>query len=430
MRRVVVTGLGLVTPLGIGVSRTWKRLIDGHCGIVSIKGRSPAFDTLPSQVAALVPEGSRDDGRWNAKDYGINPGDERRMARFAQYAMVASEEALNDAGWSPKNEDDLEATGVYMGSGIGSLDDVYDTTVAFEKGGYRKVSPLFVPRLLINLAAGHVSMRYGFKGPNHAATTACTTGAHSIGDAARLIQFGDANVMVAGGAESCIHPLAISGFARARSLAIDWNDRPTEASRPFDKDRAGFVIGEGAGVVVLEELEHAKQRGARIYAEIAGYGLSSDAYHMTAPRADGQGPRLAMKHALRHAGLKPSVIDYINAHATSTSLGDAAENRAIKELLLGEEGKEKASDISISSTKGAIGHLLGAAGSVEAIFTVLGIHHNTLPPTLNLSNPGNPSQDFDCNYVAKTAQRKNITVALSNSFGFGGTNASLCFRKL
>ncbi|KAF2638610.1 3-oxoacyl-synthase-like protein [Massarina eburnea CBS 473.64] len=403
MRKVVVTGLGL--------------------------DRSTQFAALPSQVAAVVPEGKKENGMWNVKEW-LSPGDERRMARFAQYAMVASEEALCDAGWEPNSEEDLEATGVYMGSGIGSLDDVYDTTIAYEKGGYKKVSPLFVPRLLINLAAGHVSMRYGFRGPNHAATTACTTGAHSIGDAARLIQFGDADVMVAGGAESCIHPLAISGFARARSLATEWNDRPTESSRPFDRDRDGFVIGEGAGVMVLEEYEHAKARGAKIYAQLAGYGLSSDAHHMTAPREDGQGPRLAMKHALRHAGLKPSSIDYINAHATSTPLGDAAENRAIKDLLLGEDGKSKASDINISSTKGAIGHLLGASGSVEAIFTVLAMHHNTLPPTLNLKNPGNPAEDFNCNYVANTAQQKDVKVALSNSFGFGGTNASLCFSKM
>ncbi|KAI4907684.1 hypothetical protein J4E90_009090 [Alternaria incomplexa] len=327
------------------------------------------------------------------------------MARFAQYAMVASEEALNDAGWFSKEEADLEVTGVYMGSGIGSLDDVYDTTIAYEKGGYRKVSPLFVPRLLINLAAGHISMRYGFKGPNHAATTACTTGAHSIGDASRLIQFGDADVMIAGGAESCIHPLAISGFARARSLATEFNERPMESSRPFDRERDGFVIGEGAGVVVLEELEHARKRGAKIYAEVAGYGLSSDAHHMTAPREDGQGPRLAMKHALRHAGLKPSAVDYVNAHATSTPLGDAAENRAIKELLLGEDGKDRACEINVSSTKGAVGHLLGAAGSVETIFTILGMHHNILPPTLNLENPGDPAVDFNCNYVANAAQQ-------------------------
>ncbi|KAF9691727.1 hypothetical protein EKO04_010440 [Ascochyta lentis] len=429
MRRVVVTGLGLVTPLGIGVRRTWQRLVDGHCGVVSIKDRSPQFAVLPSLVAAVVPEGSREEGKWSAKEY-LDAGDERRMARFAQYAMVASGEALNDAGWTPRKEEELEATGVYIGSGIGSLDDAYDTAIAFDKGGHRKVSPLFVPRLLINLAAGHISMRYGFKGPNHAATTACTTGAHSIGDASRMIQFGDADVMVAGGAESCIHPLAISGFARARSLATEFNDRPAEASRPFDKQRDGFVIGEGAGVVVLEELEHAKARGAHIYAEVAGYGLSSDAHHMTAPREDGQGPRLAMKKALRHAGLKPASVDYINAHATSTPLGDAAENRAIKDLLLGEEGKAQASEINVSSTKGAVGHLLGAAGSVEAIFTILSLHNNTLPPTLNLHNPGDPGEDFNCNYVANQAQQKEVNVAMSNSFGFGGTNASLLFRKM
>ncbi|KAF2477552.1 ketoacyl synthase domain-containing protein [Lindgomyces ingoldianus] len=429
MRRVVVTGLGLVTPLGIGVRRTWKGLLDGKFGIVSIKDKGPQFANLPSQIAGLVPEGRKEDGKWNAKEC-LRPGDERRMARFAQYAMVASEEALKDAEWMPSQEEDLQATGVYMGSGIGSLDDVYETTISFEKGGYRKVSPLFVPRLLINLAAGHVSMRFGFKGPNHAATTACTTGAHSIGDAARLIQFGDADVMIAGGAESCIHPLAIAGFARARSLATDWNENPEESSRPFDRDRAGFVIGEGAGVAVLEELEHAKARSANIYAEVSGYGLSSDAYHMTAPREDGQGPLLAMKHALRHAGLKPGAVDYINAHATSTPLGDAAENRAIKELLLGEDGKQKASEINVSSTKGAIGHLLGAAGSVEAIFTVLALYHNTLPPTLNLDNPGDPPETFDCNYVPHIAQQKDLHVALSNSFGFGGTNASLCFSKM
>ncbi|CAI6337292.1 unnamed protein product [Periconia digitata] len=429
MRKVVVTGLGLVTPLGVGVGRTWKRLLDSQCGIVSIKDRSHQFAALPSRVAAVVPEGSKADGLWNTKER-FTAGEEKRIARFAQYAMVASEMALEDAGWAPRKEEDLEATGVYMGSGIGSLDDVYDTTIAYEQGGYKRVSPFFVPRLLINLAAGHVSMRYGFQGPNHAATTACTTGAHSIGDAARLIQFGDADVMVAGGAESCIHPLAISGFARARSLSTEWNDRPEESSRPFDRDREGFVIGEGAGVMVLEELEHAKQRGAKIYGQLAGYGLSSDAYHMTAPREDGQGPRLAMKHALRHAGIKPSAVDYINAHATSTLLGDAAENRAIKELLLGEEGKDSASEINISSTKGAIGHLLGAAGSVEAIFAILALHNNMLPPTLNLQNAGNPPEEFNCNYVANVAQQKEVNVALSNSFGFGGTNASLCFSTL
>lgn len=298
------------------------------------------------------------------------------MAMFAQYAMAACTEALDDAGLRPELQSaaELEATGVYIGSGIGNLDEAYDTALAFNQGGYKKVSPLFVPRLLINLASGHISMKYGFKGPNHAATTACTTGAHAIGDAARMIAFGDADVMVAGGAEACIHPLAIAGFARARSLATDWNDQPHLSSRPFDQKRAGFVIGEGAGVVILEELGHANARGAQIYAEIRGYGLSADAHHMTAPREDGEGPYLAMKRALKHAGIAPRDVDYVNAHATSTVLGDAAENRAIKNLLLGPEGKKAAHEINVSSSKGAIGHLLGAAGSVEAIFTIMALH--------------------------------------------------------
>ncbi|KAK8235399.1 3-oxoacyl-synthase-like protein [Phyllosticta capitalensis] len=432
MRRVVVTGLGAVTPLGLtcvqGVPRTWSRLLKGHCGVVSVKDRGPQFAALPSQVAAVVPSGLKKDGGWDPKEW-LQPGDERKMALFAQYAMAASQEALEDAQWQPKTDEESEATGVYIGSGIGSFDDVYETSVAYEKGGYRKVSPLFVPRLLINLAAGHISMRFGLKGPNHAATTACTTGAHAIGDAARFIAYGDADVMIAGGAESCIHPLAMAGFARARSLATDWNDAPHLASRPFDRSRAGFVIGEGAGVVVLEELEHAKARNAKIYAELKGYGLSADAHHMTAPRGDGEGPLRAMKRALKNAKLPPKAVDYINAHATSTLLGDAAENAAIKSLLLGHEGRTKASTINVSSTKGAIGHLLGAAGSVEAIFTILALHHGILPPTLNLDAPGDPPEDFDCNYVAKTAQKKSIEVALSNSYGFGGTNASLCFSK-
>ncbi|KAG8624320.1 hypothetical protein KVT40_007387 [Elsinoe batatas] len=428
MRRVVVTGLGAVTPLGVGIRRTWKRLLDGDCGVQSLKGRS-AFAGLPSQVAAIVPKhGGLEAGAWEPKDW-LLPGDERKMATFAQYAMAAALEALKDAEWSPKREEDLRSTGVYIGSGIGSLDDAYDTAIAFRDGGYRKVSPLFVPRLLINLAGGHISMRFGFKGPNHAATTACTTGLHAIGDAARLISFDDADVMIAGGAESCIHPLAIAGFARARSLSTAFNDSPMEASRPFDRRRDGFVIGEGAGVVVLEELEHAKARGAKIYAEVKGYGLSSDAHHMTAPREDGEGPRLAMKKALKHAGLPPSAVDYINAHATSTPLGDAAENAAIKTVMLGEQGISKSSDVNVSSTKGAIGHLLGAAGAVEAIFAMLAVHENVLPPTINLDEPGDPRENFNCNYVPNHAQQREVKVALSNSFGFGGTNASLCLAK-
>ncbi|KAE8376084.1 thiolase-like protein [Aspergillus bertholletiae] len=299
------------------------------------------------------------------------------MARFAQYALAASEEALEDAGWKPTSLEQRESTGVCLGSGIGNFDEIYDTVVAYEKGGYRKVSPLFVPKLLINLGAGHISMKYGLMGPNHAATTACTTGAHSIGDAARFIACGDANVMVAGGAESCIHPLAVGGFARARSLATSYNDNPEKASRPFDADREGFVVGEGAAIVVLEELEHAKSRGARIYAELRGYGCSGDAYHITAPKENGEGAYLAMKKALKNAGLSPSMVDYVNAHATSTVVGDAAENAAIKALLLGPEGKRKPGDINISSTKGAIGHLLGGAGAVEALFTILALHDVT-----------------------------------------------------
>ncbi|KAI9845243.1 MAG: putative PKS/NRPS-like protein biosynthetic cluster [Sclerophora amabilis] len=336
---------------------------------------------------------------------------------------------MDDAGWIPTSNEEQEATGVCLGSGIGSLDDAYDSSVAFEKSGYKKISPLFVPRLLINLAAGHLSMIHGLKGPNHAVTTACTTGAHSIGDASRFIAFGDADVMVAGGSESCIHPLAIAGFARAKSLATEYNDRPEAASRPFDRDRCGFVIGEGAGVLVLEELEHAKARGARIYAEMRGYGTSGEAYHMTAPRESGEGAFLAMKRALKNAKTPPSSIDYINAHATSTTLGDAAENAAIKKLLLGNDGKHSAAEINVSSTKGAVGHLLGAAGAVEAIFTIMAIEQGILPPTLNLDNLSEPQEDFTCNYVPITPQDRPVEVALSNSFGFGGTSASLCFAK-
>ncbi|KAL7270436.1 Mitochondrial beta-keto-acyl synthase [Rhizina undulata] len=429
MRRVVVTGLGAVTPLGLGVTHSWRRLIDGHCGIVSLKGRDPRFEEIPSQVAAMVPTGDKTDGGWNAKDW-LAPGDDRRMALFSQYAVAAAEEALVDAGWKGLSDEDKDRTGVCIGSGIGSFEDVVTTAGIYEKGGYKKVSPLFVPRLLINLAAGHVSMKHGFKGPNHAASTACTTGAHAIGDASRFIAFGDADVMVAGGSESCIHPLALSGFARAKSLATTFNSTPTASSRPFDRDRCGFVIGEGAGVLVLEELEHAKARGARIYAEVRGYGLSADAHHMTAPPESGEGAFLAMRRALINAGIRPREVGYVNAHATSTVLGDRAENCAVKRVLLGEGGWERDVDVCVSSTKGAVGHLLGAAGAVEAIFTVMAVKEDVVPPTLNLKNPGDPPEEFRCNYVPKVAQRRKVGVALTNSFGFGGTNASLCFAKL
>ncbi|EED21941.1 beta-ketoacyl synthase (Cem1), putative [Talaromyces stipitatus ATCC 10500] len=405
MRRVVVTGLGAVTPLGVGIRRTWSRLLDGHCGIVNVADRHPRFSEIPAQIAAVVPLGNRKEGGWTVSEW-LNRDEERRMATFAQFAVAATEEALEDAAWRPTSDEQREATGVCLGSGIGNFDQIYDTVVAFENNGYKKVSPLFVPKLLINLGAGQISMKYGLMGPNHAATTACTTGAHSIGDAARFIAFGDADVMVTGGAESCIHPLALGGFARARSLATDFNENPTKASRPFDADRQGFVVGEGAAVMILEELEHAKARGARIYAEFKGYGTSGDAFHITAPKENGAGALSAMRRALKHAKIPPSAVDYVNAHATSTVVGDAAENAAVKALLLdttGGQGKQKAADINVSSTKGAIGHLLGGAGAIEAIFSVLAIHESIMPPTINL---GTRTAEFDCNYAANEAQER------------------------
>ena len=327
-------------------------------------------------MAGIVPGGPASEGGWTASEH-VSKTEARQTAKFAQYALAAAEEALADAKWKPKDEQQLDMTGVCLGSGIGNLEELYETSVAYRQGGYNKIHPLFVPRLLINLGAGHISMRYGFRGPNHAVTTACTTGAHTLGDAARFIAHGDADVMLAGGAESCIHPLAIGGFARSRSLATAFNDAPHLSSRPFDQDRAGFVIGEGAAVVVLEKLEHALARNApTIYAELVGYGCSADAFHLTAPREDGSGAYRAMQRALRQAGIRPKEVDYVNAHATSTVLGDAAENRAIKRLLLdggGMEGKSRAEEINVSSTKGAMGHLLGAAGAIEALITVLAV---------------------------------------------------------
>ncbi|KAL8651904.1 MAG: hypothetical protein Q9210_002994 [Variospora velana] len=359
--------------------------------------------------------------------------EERRTSKFMQYAITAAHEALEDASWHPKSEEEQEMTGICLGSGIGSFEEVYNNSLAFDKGGAKKVSPLFVPKLLINLAAGQLSMKYGFKGPNHATTTACTTGAHSIGDAARFIRFGDATVMLAGGSESCIHPLAFAGFSRLHALTTSASPTaPHLASRPFHRTRDGFVIGEGAALLVLEELEHARARGANVYAEIVGYGASADAHHLTAPPADGEGAFRAMKLALRNAGCEPGDVDYVNAHATSTPLGDKAENRAIKALLVGEgtkggKKKKRGADVNVSSTKGAVGHLLGAAGAVEALFSVLAIRDNIMPPTLNLTEVDGP--EFDCNYVPLKAQRAKVDVVLSNSFGFGGTNASLCFKR-
>ncbi|KAB5558586.1 putative3-oxoacyl--synthase [Coniochaeta sp. 2T2.1] len=428
MRRVVVTGLGAITPLGVGVQQTWTRLIAGHSGITSVAAFEPAakWKNLTSTVAGIVPKGDSAEHEWRPLDW-LDAGEQRRMSTFAQYALAAAKQALDHAGWAPTRRHDLEATGVCIGSGIGNLDEMYTTSLAYEKDGYKKVSPFFVPKILINLAAGHIAMKYGFQGPNHAATTACTTGAHSVGDAARFIMFGDADVMVAGGAESCIHPLTFAGFGRSRSLSTAYNHDPAASCRPFDKDRDGFVVGEGAAVLVLEELDHAKARGANILAEVRGYGCSGDAYHMTAPREDGSGALLAMKRALKHAGLQPGQVDYINAHATGTSVGDTAEAAAIKTLMMGEGGVEKEGDITVSSTKGAVGHLLGAAGAIESLFCVMAINENIVPPTLNLVNP---SVGAEFNFVPSKAQEKKVKVALSNSFGFGGTNASLVFSAL
>ncbi|KAI8343600.1 putative beta-ketoacyl synthase [Chlamydoabsidia padenii] len=422
-RRVVVTGLGLVTPVGVGVKSAWNNLIKGHCGIVSLADQ-PAFESLPVKIAALVPRGPIEQGQFTSSDW-LDPGDDRVMATFTQYAIAAARQALQDADWAPESITEKERTGVCIGSGMGSFEDIVSTSLSFTSGGPRKVSPMFVPRILINMAAGHLTMKYGFQGPNHAVSTACTTGAHSIGDAMRFIQYGDADVMVAGGTEAAIHPLAVAGFARAKSLATGFETKPTEASRPFDQDRAGFVMGEGAGMVVLEEYDHAKQRGAKIYAELKGYGLSGDAHHMTAPPKSGKGAMLSMRRALAAAKLDASQVDYVNAHATSTAVGDAAENQAIKSVFDGYWDQ-----VHVSSTKGATGHLLGAAGSVEAIFTILALKNNTLPPTLNLHNLSN-KEEFNLNYVPLEAQtNKTIRAALTNSFGFGGTNATLCFSQL
>lgn len=369
MRRVVVTGLGAITPLGVGVRTTWNRLIAGDSGITSLATLEPSarWKDLTSTVAGLVP---RD--QWRPADW-LSQTEQRRLPTFVQYAMASTQMALDDAGWHPETPEDQEATGVCIGSGIGNLEEVYETSLAFAQDGYKKVSPLFVPKILINMAAGHVSMKYGLQGPNHAVTTACTTGAHSIGDASRFIAFGDADVMVAGGTESCIHPLTFAGFGRARSLSTAYNDDPPASCRPFDAGRNGFVVSEGSAVLVLEELEHARARGATIYAEVRGYGCSGDAHHMTAPREDGHGAFRSMRAALRNARVRPLEVDYINAHATGTQIGDAAEASAIRTLMTGEDGVANESDVTVSSTKGSIGHLLGAAGSIEALFAVLSI---------------------------------------------------------
>jgi len=419
MRRVVVTGIGLVTPLGCGVEPSWQRLIKGESGIASIQG----FDVsdIPCRIAGQVPRGDAQSDKFNPDDF-IAPKDQRKMDTFIHFAIAAAVQAVGDSGWKPTTDEERERTGVLIGSGIGGLEGIYDASITLHERGPRRVSPFFIPACLINLASGNVSIRFGFRGPNHAVVTACSTGAHAIGDAARFIQADDADVMVAGGTEASICRLGLAGFAQARALSTGFNDEPTRASRPWDKDRDGFVMGEGSGILILEELEHAKQRGAKIYAEVIGYGLSGDAYHITAPSEDGVGAFAAMRMALKRAKLNPEDIDYINAHGTSTPLGDEIELNAVKRLF-----GDAAYKISMSSTKSAIGHLLGAAGAVEAIFSILAIRDSVLPPTLNLDNPS-PGCDIDL--VPKQAKERKVKYALSNSFGFGGTNASLIFTAV
>jgi 3-oxoacyl-[acyl-carrier-protein] synthase II len=415
MRRVVVTGLGLTTPLGNGVKVNWERLIAAQSGIRRIE----SFDVsdLAAQIAGVIPRGTKP-GELDL-DAVVPAKDRRRMDDFIVYGLAAASEAIEDSGWTPSDAESLERTGVMIGSGIGGLPNIADGALTLEKSGPRRISPFFIPAALINLVSGHLSIKYGFKGPNHAVVTACATGAHAIGDAARIIQFDDADVMVAGGAEAAIHRLGIAGFAAAKALCTTYNDRPTEASRPWDRDRGGFVMGEGAGVVVLEELEHAKKRGAKIYGEVIGYGMSGDAHHITAPAEDGNGAVRAMRAAIKRAGIPVEDIDYVNAHGTAT-MGDTIELGAVKQVF-----GSHAYNISMSSTKSAIGHLLGAAGAVEAIYSLLAIRDQVAPPTLNLHNP---DEGCDIDLVPLKAKERKIKVALSNSFGFGGTNASLVLR--
>ncbi|KAF0117101.1 MAG: 3-oxoacyl-acyl-carrier-protein synthase II [Rhodospirillaceae bacterium] len=415
MRRVVVTGMGMVTPLGYGVDINWQRLINSTSGIRAIDH----FDVadLSSRIAGVVPRG-RGVGLLDP-DAIVPVREQRRMDDFILYALAASAEAVEDSGWKPESEDDRARTGVTIGSGIGGLPGIATTAVTLEKSGSRRVSPFFIPAALINLAAGHVSIKYAVTGPNHAVVTACASGAHAIGDASRMIMFGDADVMIAGGTEAAVCRLGLAGFAAARALSTAFNDRPQAASRPWDKDRDGFVMGEGAGVLILEELEHARRRGAKIYAEIIGYGLSGDAHHITAPAEDGSGACRAMTNALRNAKVEPSRIDYINAHGTSTPLGDEIELGAVKRVF-----GDHAYTLCLSSTKSAIGHLLGAAGAVEAIYSLLALRDGIVPPTLNLDNP---SKGCDLDLVPGQARERKINMVMSNSFGFGGTNASLIF---
>jgi 3-oxoacyl-[acyl-carrier-protein] synthase II len=416
MRRVVVTGMGIACPLGLGVEYVWKRLINAESGITPIA----SFDAkdLPCRIAGQVPAGPRADNKLDIAEW-IPTKDQKKMDRFIHLALVAGIEAVEDSGWLPQSDDERCATGVMIGSGIGGLNTIAEAALLIAQGKARRISPFFIPSALINLASGHLSIKYGFKGPNHSAVTACATGVHAIGDAARLIMLGDADVMVAGGTEAAVCELGIAGFCASRALSTNFNERPTAGSRPWDKERDGFVMGEGAGVLVLEHFEHARQRGAKIYAEVSGYGMSGDAYHITAPADGHDGAFRSMKAALSSARLDPADIQYVNAHGTSTPLGDDLELEAV-ERLFGSAAK----GLAMSSTKSAVGHLLGAAGAVESIFSILAIRDGIAPPTLNLHHA---SRDSVIDRVPNVAQNRNIRRALSNSFGFGGTNASVVF---
>jgi len=418
MRRVVVTGLGLVTPLACGVEETWSRLLAGRSGASLITKFKT--DDLPTKIACQVPRGDGSEGTFNP-DQWVDPKEQRRMDDFIIYGLAAATQAVRDSGWAPATEDDKNRTGVLIGSGIGGLTGIEEASILVHEKGPRRLSPFFIPGRLINLVSGYVSIEHGFKGPNHAVVTACATGAHAIGDAARLIALDDADVMVAGGAESAVCRIGIAGFNACRALSTGYNDNPTKASRPYDKDRDGFVMGEGAGIVVLEELEHAKARGAKIYGEVTGYGLSGDAYHITAPSEDGDGGYRAMQMALKRAGIAASDIDYVNAHGTST-MADGIELGAVERLL-----GNAASKSAMSSTKSSIGHLLGAAGSVEAIFCLLAMRDGIVPPTINLENPDVVTA---LDLVPLKSQKRQVNIAMSNSFGFGGTNAALILSKI
>jgi 3-oxoacyl-[acyl-carrier-protein] synthase II len=417
MRRVVVTGMGIACPLGVGVEHVWRRLINGESGIGSIQ----SFDTsdLPCKVAGQIPAGCQATGGLDINEW-VPIKDQKKMDRFIHLAMVAGSQAVEDSGWVPETEDDRCASGVMIGSGIGGLETIYDASILIHQGKARRLSPFFIPSALSNLASGHLSIKYGFKGPNHSVVTACATGVHAIGDASRLIALGDADLMLAGGSEATVCKIGIAGFCASRALSTGFNDRPAAASRPWDRDRDGFVMGEGAGCVVLEEYEHARQRGAKIYAEVSGYGMSGDAYHITAPAEGHEGAFRSMRAAMKNGCVLPQEIDYVNAHGTSTPLGDDLELEAV-ERLFGDHARH----LAMSSTKSATGHLLGAAGAIEAIFSILAIRDSVAPPTLNLDHP---SQASLIDRVANTAQERRIRVALSNSFGFGGTNASVIFR--